>query len=412
MEAVTKPRWRVTDDQLREAERGLRRLLHAKRFRREWIEQHVPEIMSQARTDFAARLAAERVEDTVSLLVVIAYRRSLKLVTAERSQPKVTSIEDVFHLADEGTPTPEEEALDHDRHRRLVKAMGHLPEREQMLLALVYFEEMPLQEAGRKLGWAKASATRHHQAALEKLKALVGDRSLLGWEIGVPAYVAAGHHSVLRRGLMWTEGAAESVRDAALLGSGRIRPLAEGGHALATSGAGRTTAGVCAVAVGSCIAAATGVVGPGIAGLQAGGHGHDRPPARHAVKVAEPAGEAAKPAAPSPAKTTPEPSSSARKSSTSGKAGTNGGSRGTGEERAGSATTRGSAPKATTKQTINEFGVERGEGESSSSTESSGGAGQTAPARPSAPTGSGSSRGSSRSQGSSGSSAANSEFGL
>ncbi|HXR59981.1 MAG TPA: hypothetical protein VN732_01515 [Solirubrobacterales bacterium] len=53
-------------------------LLHAKRFPREWIERHVPDVMAQARSDFAVRLAAGKEDDTVNLLVVIAYRRAVK----------------------------------------------------------------------------------------------------------------------------------------------------------------------------------------------------------------------------------------------------------------------------------------------------------------------------------------------
>lgn len=417
MEAVTRPRWRVTDEQLREAEEGLRRVLLAKRFRSSWIAEHLPEIMAQARTDFAARLAVERVEDTVNLLVVIAYRRALKLVSAEIAEPHVESIEIASELADEKTPTPEEEVLELDRHRRLLGAMSYLPDREKKLLAFVYFEEMELQEAGRRLGWAKASATRHHQAALEKLRALVGDRNLLGLELGVPAYVAAGHRSAIRSGLMWVEGAAESVRDAALVGSGRVRPFVESGNAVAASGAGRTTAGVCAVAVG-CIAAATGVVGPGIGVLGGGDHDHARRPSMHATEVAEPVGESASLTASPVSPVVPEAPPKARTSAGGGEVNpARGAAEGQRQDKGGggSAGTGSSPPMATTQQTINEFGVEHGEGKSSSgesSSASSGGSEDTAPARAATPSGSGSSSGASGSQRSSGRSEANSEFGM
>lgn len=404
MEAVTRPRWRVTDEQLREAEAGLRRLLRAKGFRRDWIEAHAQEVMSQARTDFAARLAAERVEDTVSLLVVIAYRRALKILNAERRAPKVISIDTVFHLADEKTSTPEELALADDRRRRLVKAMAVLPEREKRLLAFVYFHGMELQEAGRRLGWAKASATRHHQAALEKLKALVGERNLLSWEIGIPAYVVAGHPSRLRAGLTWMEGAAESLRDAAVLGSGRLRSLAETGNAVATGGGGRATAGVCAVAVGSCIAAATGALGPGIVGLQGDGHPQRQAPTRRAAETAK--------SAPNPPQSSVSPAdtsdtSSASGSSDDGKTIPSGSGAGNDRRAKAEKTARSGAKSetASTQQTINEFGVERGEVGSEPVTES---AEEAAPAKSAAPA----SSASPRSKDSSAGSEVNSEFGM
>jgi RNA polymerase sigma factor (sigma-70 family) len=182
--------------------------------------------MAQARTDFAARLATGRVDDTVSLLVVIAYRRALKVLRSERTRPPTTSIETMFHLPDEETPTPEQETIDRDRQERVVKAMGHLPERERKLMALVYFENMSIRAAGRQLGWGKSVANRHHQAALERLKAML-DRSLLSPEIAIPAFVANRHQSLPRAARLWIEGAAETIRDAALLGGGRIGPLAD-----------------------------------------------------------------------------------------------------------------------------------------------------------------------------------------
>jgi RNA polymerase sigma factor (sigma-70 family) len=362
MEAATK-QTQLTDRQLREAEAGLLRLLQAKRFPRRWIKESVSEIMAQASTDFAARLAVEHVEDAVSLLVVIAYRRAIKLVRTERSRPHETSIDSLFHLADESTPTPEQETLDHDRQETLVKAMGELPERERQLLSLIYFKEMQIGEAGRRVGWAKASATRHHQAALERLRELVGDRELLGIEIAIPAFVASRDHAAPRAALIWMEGAAETVREAVALGAGRYGPLAETGNAAAMGGTART-AGVCGAAVVACLAgAAGGVVGPGIGALDAKeaqlpSHAHharetsatsalrELPAVRPEGRAA--AGSARPPRGPSEATAHQRPAS--RPIS---------GPRGRG------ATT--DPPTASARQTVNEFGLESGEAEETAS---------------------------------------------
>jgi len=364
MKHSIRPQALVTDKQLREAEEGLRRLLHAKRFPRQWVEEYSPELMSQARTEFAARLAIEPIDNSVGLLVVIAYRRALNLVRAERSRPRISSIETAFHLADEDTPTPEEEALDHDRQLRLVEAMSHLPERERKLLALVYFEEMPLGEAGRKLGWAKASATRHHQAALDRLRVLVGDRSLLSPEIAVPAYVAARHDSAPRAILTWLGGATESLRETVMLGGGRVGPLAETGNAAALSGAGRTAAGVCAVAA-TCVVAATAVVGPGVAALGGSGDGHRTPRVRHLTQAANSAeaGRRSYQTVPTPASSSVPPHS--RQASRAERSGVKRGEQGSQPESeprpAPSGNARDTAPNP--KESVNEFGVEKGEAE-------------------------------------------------
>jgi len=90
-----------TLEQLREAEAGLIRLLSAKRFTRDWIERQVPEAMAQAQEDLAARIAAGREDETVGLLIVIAYRRALKALSEERSRPKSVPVEEIFDLVDE-----------------------------------------------------------------------------------------------------------------------------------------------------------------------------------------------------------------------------------------------------------------------------------------------------------------------
>ncbi|MFL5832687.1 MAG: RNA polymerase sigma factor [Solirubrobacterales bacterium] len=175
MDASTSAADRITGQQLREAREGLTRLLHKKRFPREWIEREVPDAIAEAEKDFAARLAAGKEDDIVNLLVVIAYRRAIKMLRAQLAEP-TTSIETVFHLRDESTPSPEEEAIRHDQNERVMEAMGHLPERERMLLTFCYYDDMSIREAGRKVGWGKSSADRHHRAALEKLRALLDPR--------------------------------------------------------------------------------------------------------------------------------------------------------------------------------------------------------------------------------------------
>ena len=58
MDASTSVADRITGQQLREAREGLTRLLHKKRFPREWIEREAPDAMAEAEKDLAARLAA------------------------------------------------------------------------------------------------------------------------------------------------------------------------------------------------------------------------------------------------------------------------------------------------------------------------------------------------------------------
>jgi len=359
MEPATKRRGHVTEQELRRAEEGLMRLLHAKRFPREWVERHAPEAMAQARVDFAARLAAGREDETVNLLVVIGYRRALKILDAQRSRPATTSLESATEIADDSRPTPEEEAIDHDRQERVVKAMGYLPERERKLLSLVYFEGLSIREAGRRLGWGKSAVDRHHQAALERLHAML-ERSLLAPEIAIPAFVASRRHSLPRWALQWVQGAVETVRDATFLGGARVGPLAETGNAAALGGGGRAAAGLCGAAVVVCLAGAvSGIDGPGI-GLGAAPQPRRHEAAREADRPLEP--RAAAPAVQIP--TAPSPGTEGRRAEAR---------RPQHSEPPGTTPTRtrpstqSATRTATPKQTVDEFGVESGEAEESSS---------------------------------------------
>jgi DNA-directed RNA polymerase specialized sigma24 family protein len=417
MEAATKADKRITDAQLREAERRLIGFLHSKHFPREWIESHVPEVMAWARSDFATRLAAGREDDTVNLLVIIGYRRALKILRGDHSGPPTTSLETLFHVADESTPSPEEEAIEHDRQERVVKAMSRLPERERKLLALVYYEGMSIRQAGLHVGWKKSVADRHHQAALGRLEALL-DRSLLAPEIAIPAYVVAYNDSVSRDLVMWVEGVAETIRETAMLASGRIAPpLAESGNAAAMSGAGRGAASVCGAAVLACLAgAATGVVGPGVGALTPGGGVAKEPPRSERVQEASaPTGIEIVPSATPQSAESPQPRRARTGAGETRTPATSSRPSSERPERRGSGTT---APKATAKQTVNEFGVESGEVESSPPPASSEAVeaapispAPPAPARPPVESSGGSSSGSSGGGSSSGS-GASSEFGL
>jgi RNA polymerase sigma factor (sigma-70 family) len=162
----------ITKQQIGEVEDRLRGLLFKKGFPREWIGQHVPDVMAHAQVDFAAVLENGPADHPMGLLFVIAYRRAIKVLRGELSKP-TTSIENLFHLADESTPTPEEAAILHDRQEVILRAMSRLPKRDRELVALHYYEGLTVGAAGRQLGFGKTSAHRHYHAAMDKLKELL-----------------------------------------------------------------------------------------------------------------------------------------------------------------------------------------------------------------------------------------------
>ncbi|MGC1853223.1 MAG: sigma-70 family RNA polymerase sigma factor [Solirubrobacterales bacterium] len=369
MEPVAAKRRGVTPAQMLDAERSFERML-ARKFSAVWIAENAKDVLAQAHIEYMEWLEENPpAKSPVGWLLTCAYRRALNLFDAQRRKPSMASLESVFHLADGSTPTPEEQALDNDRQKRLREALSHLPDKECKLLALVYFEGMSIREAGRKIGWQKSAADRHHDWAMEKMLSLVGDRSLLSpASLGVAAWVVAkgeGHRP-------WAaplEATADFAREGVAIGveattTGahrlgelvrRLAPFSEPSNTAALSGVGRA-AGYCAAAAGVavCGLAATGVVGPGMTAVEA-----DRPePTR--PRSAEPAQQAS---APAPV-VRHVPSAVPRRSQSTGSAEVPKASEGTSETRKPNPQSE-FAPQATGSDTVTEFGVDRGSGEGS-----------------------------------------------
>jgi RNA polymerase sigma factor (sigma-70 family) len=166
----------VTPLQLRDAERTFRLML--RKFPPVWVAENASDLLAQANVEYAEWLRDRPpARNPVGWLLTCAYRRALNLWDKQRRRPASAPLDHVFHLADKSTLTPEEQVLDRDLRERLRAALEHLPDKERKLLELVYYGGFSVREAGRKLGWQKSAADRHHRAALAKLEAFVGDRS-------------------------------------------------------------------------------------------------------------------------------------------------------------------------------------------------------------------------------------------
>ncbi len=76
-------------------------------------------------------------------------------------------------LADENQTDPSDAIAENDLRRRMVNALKELPEREQMVLSLYYYEEMTLKEIGMVLGISESRVCQLHARAVLSLKALL-----------------------------------------------------------------------------------------------------------------------------------------------------------------------------------------------------------------------------------------------
>jgi RNA polymerase sigma factor (sigma-70 family) len=277
----------LSQAELEEARLGFIQYLRRKRFSPQFIAAHGEDLFATAALEYSRKLAqGERIESPAGWLITCAWRRTMSLLEAQGRSPQVLPTERAELLEDELGRSPEQAAIEEDRLRRVQEAVDQLPAEERRLLELAYFEEMPVREVARELDWHPSKAQRRHEAAREHLHALLGVDSLDELEVivGLAAYVS------------FTEGSSSWYPTAALeatantLGRGveavwakaqelaRRLPVGTGGDtptAAALGGAGRV-AGACATAVIACLA--SGVVGPGVGGVNliGGGAGKSR----------------------------------------------------------------------------------------------------------------------------------------
>jgi RNA polymerase sigma factor (sigma-70 family) len=253
------------------------------RYSPQFIVNNADELLAIAHSELVRAMAkGVEIEDPVGWTINCAWRRTQTLHQAEMVRPRMVSGESVAELIDEAATSPEDQALDDDRARRVRGAVAKLDEGQRQVIALTFFEEMSVREAAQHLGCSPASVQHRRETALETLRRFLPFRT--GDDMAVDIATACWISLALGRSGPHLPAGFEAVIDRAEHGAtglwGRAQDLARrfgvgGGDdaatAVASSGAGRA-AGVCATSLAVvCLAGAgSGLVGPGIDGL--GGH--------------------------------------------------------------------------------------------------------------------------------------------
>jgi len=96
---------------------------------------------------------------------------SLDLITDGDASEDETSLHEI--LADEQQPDPSVLFEDKELQSRLADALKQLPEREQLLLSLYYYEELTLKEIGAVLGVSESRVSQLHSRAVMNLRAIL-----------------------------------------------------------------------------------------------------------------------------------------------------------------------------------------------------------------------------------------------
>ncbi len=91
----------------------------------------------------------------------------------------VTEEEASLHevLPDEDQPDPAQALLEKELQMRLIEALKELPEREQHILALYYYEGLTMKEIGAVFGVSESRICQIHAAAVMTLRAILQDKA-------------------------------------------------------------------------------------------------------------------------------------------------------------------------------------------------------------------------------------------
>ncbi len=277
---------------------GFSQMLRRKRFSPQFIANHRDDLLATAQLEYTRRATeGVEVENPAGWIINCAWRRTQNLLEAQGRGPRLISTERSGALADDLGRSPEDAALEADRFRRVQEAVERLSAEQRRLLELAYFEEMGVREAARFLGWHSSKAQRCHESARRRIQELLGVESLD--ELEIPIGLAAWLSLASRRSAaLHLPAGIEAAADKASRGAGHMwartqelarRFLALGGGeptgGVVAGGVART-AGVCGAAAVACLA--SGVIGPGLGGVNLlGTHHHNPAPRERSAQTAD-----------------------------------------------------------------------------------------------------------------------------
>jgi len=343
---------------LREIERSLYGKLKAHRLADSFVERVGEDAVQKGWIEYLRAVGeGVEVENRDAFIVQAAFLRAVDELRREARQADGAALEAILESSDRAAPASDELAIEHLAAEELHQAIETLPAEERQALSLHYFEQLSDQRGAEILYCSERTFRRRVEKALRKLGYRLGvpapePGSDLAIEIGLAAWVSLAGARVVPSGRLLDpliavgdslRGAVASAfdrgRDAAarLLTSG----ASEGVGAAASGPLGKAAGGVCAGALAAC--ALTGVIGPGVGGVDLIGGGHAAHPAKHRTARTH---RPASPSASRPTPTGPQPAARRQKPTESS------------PRPAPHATSSTAATRRATREATSQFGVE------------------------------------------------------
>ncbi|HUC06607.1 MAG TPA: sigma-70 family RNA polymerase sigma factor, partial [Solirubrobacterales bacterium] len=136
----------------------------------DFIHNHADDLLGEAHGEYVKAVRrGEEIEDPVGWTVFCAWRRLNRRLERGPEAHEFAS-EKLPEQSDPDAPTPEGEAEERDRVRKIREAVQQLRRDQQQVIALTYFEGQTLREAAKTLGWGYGTAYRRYKSAVEKME--------------------------------------------------------------------------------------------------------------------------------------------------------------------------------------------------------------------------------------------------
>ncbi len=138
------------------------------RLRQELGEEPTPDAIAEK-----IGITADEVEDTISQM------QTAQILSLDDYMPSEEGggVRKSETVGDSTIPNPEQVAQNAERQELLVEAILNLPEQQQKVLNLYYYEELTLKEIGAVLDVSESRVCQINSAAMKKLRKICKERS-------------------------------------------------------------------------------------------------------------------------------------------------------------------------------------------------------------------------------------------
>lgn len=164
----------LSEEMLREARMGFLRHLYRCGFQQHFVANEAEDAFAQAELELLVVLdRGERIFNPVGWLFNCAWHRVLNRAGRERRSPIVSVPNEVLEGSSDERMGVLEEVLQKEERAAVRRAVRSLTEQEQTVVQLLFYEELSIRGAARRLGWASSKVQRRKESSQRKLGKLI-----------------------------------------------------------------------------------------------------------------------------------------------------------------------------------------------------------------------------------------------